>query len=190
MYYISIWPMCHVIWKVAFLATGEESVTDIAMPQSKQTRYNLPMLFQCWASVEYCGSTLKHHLVNAMCLLMCWRKVYCRPSVGSPSGQRRRRLTGIELARGCHAGLTLSRNWVGRPTCVYPRDKRQHESLASIEWMLASTCDGGGRNTRRRYILTFFLGSFGNYILDIQPNFCLLHSNRMKPDRGARELLF
>ena len=35
--------------------------------------------------------------------------------------------------------------------------------------MLASTGDGGGRNTRRRYILTCLLttSSFLNYILDI-----------------------
>ena len=37
----------------------------------------------------------------------------------------------------------------------------------SIECMLASTCDGGGRNTGRRYIGTFLLGSFLNYILGI-----------------------
>ena len=47
-----------VILKVAFLATGDESVTRIAMTQSQKTRDNHPMLFQCWASVEDCGSTL------------------------------------------------------------------------------------------------------------------------------------
>ena len=31
-------------------------------------------------------------------------------------GQRRRRLTGIEPAMGCYAGLTLSRSLVDRPT--------------------------------------------------------------------------
>ena len=40
------------------------------------------MLFQCWASVDDCGLTLKQHCVNGMCLLICWRKVYSRPSVG------------------------------------------------------------------------------------------------------------
>ena len=150
--------------------SGEESVTGITMPQSKQTRDNHPNLFQCWASVEDCGSTLKQHWMNVMCLLMCCRKVYCRPSAGLPLGQHRRRLTRIDRATGCHAGPTFNRNWVDRPTFVYqihPRDKRQHESLASIECMLASTRDGGGRNTRWRYILTCFLCYFVIYILDV-----------------------
>ena len=60
-------------------------------------------------------------------------------------GQRRRRFVSIELAMGWDAGPTLNRNWVGRPTsCVRggstSRDTWQHDSLASIEWMLASTC--------------------------------------------------
>ena len=45
------------------------------------TRDHHPMLFQFWTSVEGCSSTLKHHSVNGMCLLMFWRKVYSRPSV-------------------------------------------------------------------------------------------------------------
>ena len=46
-------------------------------------------------------------------------KVYSRHSVGVVLGQRRRQLTGIELAMGCDAGPTLHRNRVGRPTsCV------------------------------------------------------------------------
>ena len=70
------------------------------------------MLFQCRAIVEVCGSTLKQHWVNATCL----RKVYSRPSDGLVSGQRCRRLTGIEPAMGRDAGPTLHRNLVGRPT--------------------------------------------------------------------------
>ena len=58
------------------------------------------MLFQCRASVEDCGSTLKQLWVNATCL----RKVYSRPSDGLVLGQRRRRLIGIEPAMGCDAG--------------------------------------------------------------------------------------
>ena len=89
----------------------------VAVPQ--QTRNNYPMLFQCWASVEGCSSTLKQDLVNGMCLLMCWCKVYSRPSVKLMLGQHRRQLTVIERAMGCNAGPTLNRNWVGRPTsCV------------------------------------------------------------------------
>ena len=70
------------------------------------------MLFQCRASVEDCGSTLKQHWVNATCL----REVYSRPSDGLVLGQRRRPLTGIEPAMGCDAGPTLNRNLVRRPT--------------------------------------------------------------------------
>ena len=32
-----------------------------------QTRYIHPMLFQCWASVEDGGATLKQHWVNVPC---------------------------------------------------------------------------------------------------------------------------
>ena len=70
------------------------------------------MLFQCRASVEDCGSTLKQHWVNATCL----REVYSRPSDGLLLGQHRRRLTSIDPAMGCDAGPALNRNLVGRPT--------------------------------------------------------------------------
>ena len=36
---------------------------------SRQTRGIHPMLFQCWASVEDVGPSLKEHLVNASCLM-------------------------------------------------------------------------------------------------------------------------
>ena len=66
---------------------------------SPQTRDNHLMLFQCWASVEGCSSTLKQNWVNGMCLLMF--------------------LDVIEPALGCNAVPTLNQNWVGRPTsCV------------------------------------------------------------------------
>ena len=68
------------------------------------------MLFQCRASVEDCGSTLKHHWVKATGL----RKVYSRPSDGLVLGQRLRRLTGFDPAMGCDAGPTLNRNLVGK----------------------------------------------------------------------------
>ena len=38
---------------------------------TKQTRGIHSMLFQCWASVEDAGPTLKRHWVNASCLLGC-----------------------------------------------------------------------------------------------------------------------
>ena len=91
-----------------------------------EIRDNLPMLFQCWSRVEDCGSKLKQHWVNVMCLLMCWCKVYIRPSVGLVLGQRRGRLTVIDPAMGCDAGPTLNRNLVGRPisyTIVETRGK-------------------------------------------------------------------
>ena len=88
-------------------------------------------------------------------------------------GQRRIRLTGIELAMDCDAGPALNRYWVGRPTlCVrgtsYRRvrlhrlisechstfksekETRQNVSLASIAWILVSTGDGGGKNRPTR----------------------------------------
>ena len=67
------------------------------------------MLFRCRASVEDCGSTLKHHH-----RVTCLRKVYSRPSDGIVLGQRHRRLTGIEPAMGCDAGPALSWNLIDR----------------------------------------------------------------------------
>ena len=86
---------------------------------------------------------------------------YSSPSDGLVLGQRRRRLTGIEPAMGCDAGRTLTRDLVGRPTSSV-----RGTSYASIEWLLASTGDGGGRNTRWKYILTCLFGSFLNYFTD------------------------
>ena len=76
-------------------------------------------------------------------------------------GHCRRRLTGIDPAMGCDAGSWVKRNCVRRPTSSV-----RGTSLAIIECMLASTGDGGGRNTHWRYILTCLLGSFINYIRD------------------------
>ena len=92
---------------------GMESVTRIitCMKQS-ETWYNHPVLFQCQASVEYCGSTLKQRWVNATCL----HKAYTRPSDELVLGQRRRCLASIEPAMDCDAGPTSNRFLVGRPT--------------------------------------------------------------------------
>ena len=97
------WPMYLVIWVVVFQGNK-------ASPpwQSEQTRDNHPILFQCWASVEDCGSILKQHRVNTLCLLM-WRKVYKRSSVGLVFAQRRKQLTDTEPAMGCDAGPTMIR---------------------------------------------------------------------------------
>ena len=70
------------------------------------------MLFQYWAGVKDCETTLKQHWVNVTCL----RKIYSRPSDVLVLGQRRRRLTNIESAMSCDAGPTLNRNLVGKPT--------------------------------------------------------------------------
>ena len=59
--------------------------------------------------------------------------------------KRRTQLTGIEPAMGCDSGPP---NWVGGPVVCVSQRHAQHDSLASIEWMLARTCDGGGMNKR------------------------------------------
>ena len=87
------------------------------------------------------------NIATALVECTCLRKVYNRPGDRLVLGQRRRQLTGIEPAMGCNAGPALKLNLVGRPTSSV-----RATSLASIERMLASTDDGGGRNTRRRYI--------------------------------------
>ena len=66
------------------------------------------MLFRCRGSVEDCGSSLKQHWVNAICL----RKIYAKYTGGPVMAQ----LNGIEPAMGCDAGLALNRNLVGRQT--------------------------------------------------------------------------
>ena len=91
---------------------GMESVIHIVTPmQLSENTVQSPNAVSLLASVEDCGSTLKQHWVNAMCL----RKVYSRPSDGLVLGQRRRRLTGIEPAMDGEAGPTLNRNLMGRP---------------------------------------------------------------------------
>ena len=56
-------------------------------------------------------------------------------------GQRRIRLTGIEQARGCVAGI----GWVG---------------LHCVAWMLASIGDGGGRNRPTRCVVDILVSLF------------------------------
>ena len=87
-----------------------------AVPQ--QTRDNHPMLFQCWAGVEGCSSTLKQQSIHQT---QCWISV----------GPASRRLTGIGSAMGYDAGPTLNQNWVGRPiSCTYVcKEMRQPDSL-------------------------------------------------------------
>ena len=50
------------------------------------------MLFQCWASVEDGGPTLKQHWVNAPCLLDRERKTY---DIYTMLVQRERRWAGV-----------------------------------------------------------------------------------------------
>ena len=47
-------------------------IKDTELRVSQQTRDIHPMLFQCWASVEDGGPTLKGHSVNTSCLLGRW----------------------------------------------------------------------------------------------------------------------
>ena len=108
-YYFTIGQMYRVIWVVAF--RGIKQSKHVGM--NKQTRDNHPILFQCWARLWVNIET-----ALGECQSM-WHKVYNRPSVGLVLGQRHGRLTGIEPAKGCDAGPTLKRYWVGRPTsCV------------------------------------------------------------------------
>ena len=97
-HYSSIRPMHCVIW---FLVPGWKA-SPAQQCISQKTCYNHPMLFQCRASVENCGSTLKQHWVNATGLC----KVYIRPA--------------IKPAMGCDAGPTLNCNLLGRPTSSVP----------------------------------------------------------------------
>ena len=111
------------------------------------------------------------------------------------------RLTGIETAMGCDACPTfcdacptLNRYWVGRPTLYVP------DAYTDLSAMVVE------RIGRARWRYTCLLGSFANYILDIQdsgpwekpiqlclqiikPIFCLKDSNRLKPGLGVWELL-
>ena len=80
-HYISIVPMYNVIWEVAFLATGMEKVTRIQQCLSPSNTGQSPNAVLMLGQRRQRGSTAKQHRVNVMCLLMCWRKVYSRPSV-------------------------------------------------------------------------------------------------------------
>ena len=91
------------------------------------------MLFQCRASVEDCGSTLKQHEVDATCFLICWRKINSRPSVGLVLGKRRRRFTGIEPAMGCDAQHWTGIWWVGLHP-LYEVHRRNTRQVLSECW--------------------------------------------------------
>ena len=115
---------------------------------------------------------LEEENVTRICGSTCCRYlVYSRPSVGVVLGQCCRRFVGIESAMGCDAGPKLMIWWVGLHRMyevgLTSKDMLEHDSLASIEWMLASTGDGGRGNKRWRYILIVQLGSTLNYILNI-----------------------
>ena len=138
-----------------FSGAGIKSVTRIM--QQSETRYSHTMMFHWCAASKTVGQHWNR--MNTTCL----RKVYSRPSNELVLGQRRRRLTGIEPTIRCDAAPTLNWDLVGRHTSSV-----RGTSWASIAWMLASTGDGGGTNTRRRYIWTCLLGFFLNYILNIQ----------------------
>ena len=87
-----------------------ESVTRIVTPmqQSENTVHSSHAASmsgqrrRLWVNIE---TAVEQHWVNSTCLF----EVYSRHSDGLVLGQRRRRLTGIELAMGCEAGRTLNR---------------------------------------------------------------------------------
>ena len=56
------------------------------------------MLFQCWASVEDRGPTLKQHCVNTPCLLVAkWIRIMQRPSHLPPAKTTRQPNAGSTL---------------------------------------------------------------------------------------------
>ena len=62
---------CIVLSGYCYLGSGSYRGNKASPPwQVEQTRKNHPILFQCWANVENCGSILKKYWVNAMCLLI------------------------------------------------------------------------------------------------------------------------
>ena len=80
-----------------------------------QSREIHPMLFQCWASVEDGGLTLKQHWVDASCLLGRYLILVKKPRwpiVGSMLGQRRRRCAN----NWNNIGLTSRVPWETLPT--------------------------------------------------------------------------
>ena len=108
--------MYRVIWEVAFLVTGVESVTRIAVrAKTGQSPNSASMLGQRrrqWVNIK--TALGECHVFDDVLA-----QIYSRPSVGLVWGQPRGRLTGIEPAMGCDAGPTLNQYWMGRPTsCV------------------------------------------------------------------------
>ena len=125
-HYISIGPMYCIIW-CFWLQDGKRHQHNAAVSKHHTiTQY----CFKEWASVEYCGSTLKQHWVIATSL----RKVYSRLSDGLVLGQPRRRLTGIEPAMGCDADPTLNRNLVVHDVGLHPLYKVHFRQLLNECW--------------------------------------------------------
>ena len=101
--------MDRVIWKVAFLATGEESVTRIAVrANTGQSPNSVSMLGQrrrLWVNIEtalgechvFADVVAQIYSRPSVELADVLVQIYSRPSVGLVLGQRRKRLTGIEL---------------------------------------------------------------------------------------------
>ena len=103
-HYISIGPMYSAIWCFRRQDFKGNQHNAAVRKYGTITRY-------CFNDGP-ASKTMGQHWLSATCL----RKVYNRPGDRLVLGQRRRRLTGIETAMGCNAGLTFNRNLVGRPT--------------------------------------------------------------------------
>ena len=106
------------IWVVAFLATGDEIVTPIAIAANNLCTQNAGLLLghrqTCWINIEATLVSRPVIAVDAGVEKSCLRSVVL--------SQLRTQLTGIEPAMGCDSGPLLNRNWVGRPTSCTLRD--------------------------------------------------------------------
>ena len=118
-HYFTIGSMYRVIWVVSFMATGNESVTRIAIASvlCRNVGYVYRMLDCCWAIVRHAGSTLKQHWLTVQWLLLTlmWKDHalgQCWSSVEPASYTIDRYRTSNRL----RLWTTLIRNWVG--SCV------------------------------------------------------------------------
>ena len=120
------------------------------------------------------------------------REVYNIPGDRLVLGQGRRRLTGSEPAMGCNAGPTLNRNLMGRPTSSVRVHRREvlnecwPPSAMVVEGILVE--DIFELVSLILSLIIFWTFRILAHEEDQYTDFCLYHSNRLKPDLGVREL--
>ena len=101
------WPFW---WQGTVRANAGQSPNSVSMLGQRR---------KLWVNIETA-------LVNVMCLLICWRKVYRRPSVGLVLGQRRRRLNQQWAA-------TLAQHWANNGRIVLHHVYEVHRRGAYID---------------------------------------------------------